>query len=215
MENEIIILFIIRLIGVLIGIYGIRKFPSSYLVIALQIAVSIILELIAIYWTYSHPTNYEIYNIYIPLETLLLGWAGWHSLPSEKGKKRLKLILTIYAVIAIASTLLNDLHLFNTRLLILGFLMLTGLSLYQLIDPQTKEKSPLKNPMIIIITANLVYFCGDLPMFIGREYLLSSLSTNVYDLLFFITNQVLAILRYTAYTVALIILLFNYKKSLE
>lgn len=215
MENEIIVLFIIRLIGVLIGIYGIRKFPSSYLVITLQIAVSIVIDLLAIYWIHAHPTNYEIYNIYIPLEALLLGWAGWFSLPSEKGKKRLKIILNVYAIIAIASTFLNDIHLFNTRLLILGFLMLTGLSLYQLIDPQTKEKSPLKNPMIIIITANLVYFCGDLPMFIGREYLLSSLSTNVYDILFFITNQVLAILRYSAYTVALIILLINYKKSLK
>lgn len=215
MENEIIILFIIRFLGVLIGIYGIRKFPFSYLFITLQIAVSIVIELTAIYWTHSHPTNYEIYNIYIPLEALLLGWAGWHSLPTKKGKKRLKIILNIYAIIAIASISLNDIHLFNTRLLILGFLMLTGLSLYQLIDPQTKEKSPFKNPMIIIITANLLYFCGDLPMFIGREYLLSSLSSDVFNVLFFLTNQVLAILRYSAYTVALIILLINYKKSLK
>jgi hypothetical protein len=212
---EIYVLFIIRLIGAMIGIYGFRKFQSSYLLIAAQMGVSILIDLIAIYWADIYHSNYEVYNIYIPMETLLLGWAAWFSLPTEKGKNRLRIILNSYAIVAIVSTLLIDLHVFNVRLLILSFLMLTGLSLYQLIDPQTKEKSPLKNPMIIIITANLLYFCCDLPMFIGREYLLSSLSSDVFDTLFFLTNQVLANLRYSSYTIALIILLIHYRKSLK
>lgn len=199
--------YIFKSIGIIFGIALINRISLSYRLICLQLFVSLITDSIAEWSGDNFGSNYLVYNLYMPIEVILLSWAGVLSIYQNIWRTRFKMLIYFYILTSIILFYFNPIHEFNTLLLIIGFLFLGILNLFLVIDPEG-IKSPIKNPMMIISIAHILYFCAVTPLFIGRSYMLEKypeMTNELYNLV----NSSIMLIRYSLIAIALIIVFIN------
>jgi hypothetical protein len=199
--------YIFQTIGILFCLTVINKISWAYRLICFQLIISLITDFVAEWSGKKFGTNYLIYNMYIPIEVILLSLAGVLSIYQINWKKRFEKLIYLYIFISIVLIYLNPIHEFNTLLLIVGFLFLGVLNLYLIIDPNG-NKAPGKNPMMIISIAHILYFCAVTPLFISRTYMLDRYPEMTNEL-YQIVNRSLMLIRYFLIAIAMIIVFIN------
>lgn len=193
-----------QLLVFLVGLFLIKDLAWSYRFVYLQIIVSLITDTLAYEYIKTHPSNEVIYNVYLILEVVLLTAAFLSAYPDSRSRNFARFTLPVYTTIAVIWQVFRESPNLNFQLLSLGFIIIACLNLLYIIHPQI-EKSPLKNPMLIISFGMLIYFMGVTPFFVSREFMLSQ-NPEMADTLFSYINNSLMIVRYSAYLIAFLIL---------
>jgi len=199
--------YIFQIIGLILGIFVFKQINWSYRLICFQLFISLCIDLIADWSGRNYGSNYLVYNIYMPLEVLMLSFAGILSINRSEWKLRFTNILYLYSIITVFVFIFSSIRVFNTNLLIFGFIILGSLNLYLIIDPDG-IKSIKRNPMMIISIAHILYFCAVTPLFVSRTYMLDKypeMTNELYQLV----NRSLMLVRYFLISIAMIIVLIN------
>ncbi len=201
--------YIFQFLGLTIGILSLPKIKLQYSLIFIHLGMSLLTDFYAEWYGRLTGSNYEIYNVYMILEVLLLGGSAMLYFKKRTWNNRLNIIMLFYLIFALCSFYWNSIYVFNTYLLIIGFILIGSINMFIIIEPNG-EKSIFKNPMILISIAHIVYFCAVTPLFICREYLLHN-NLQLTDELFDIVNRNIVIIRYFLISVAFIIIFYELK----
>jgi hypothetical protein len=202
-----------QFIALILALIQIKTLNRGYIFIALQVALSISTDLIAINYTGFQQSNELIYNFYLLLETILLSAAIYYSINNKSFKKIIKALIGLYFVVAIITFSLSSIHKLNNTTLIFGFFILAIFNLYFIIHPDTK-KSLTKNPMMVIAIGQVVYFLGVTPYYVGRHVLIAEYPL-LADKLFNYINNSLAIIRYISILIGFSILLYLNNRKIK
>jgi hypothetical protein len=204
--------FVFQFLAIIIGLLAFSALTDNYRLILIQIIISVIVDLLAIYVVrYIKPNNIFVYNIYMPIEFLTLSFSAYLTLNGNKLKHFLLYGITLYCLIALVSFILNGFSNFNTILLILGFILMSSFYLFILISPNI-DKSLIRNPFMIIVIGQIIYFLGVTPFWVLRDVLLL-INSQFETKLFLLINKNLMMLRYAfcfiAFTFVFIRILFK------
>ena len=85
--------YIFKSIGIIFGIALINRISLSYRLICLQLFVSLITDSIAEWSGDNFGSNYLVYNLYMPIEVILLSWAGVLSIYQNIWRTRFKMLI--------------------------------------------------------------------------------------------------------------------------
>ncbi|MEX1188022.1 MAG: hypothetical protein WED33_02115 [Bacteroidia bacterium] len=185
--------------------FGGLKLP--YRLLILQVFISLIIDYIAYLVAQTSTSNEIVYNVYIILETSILCLVIYFSFVTGTVKKGIWIALMIYILIAIVFTSTHDIYQLNYKLLISGFILISILNLIYLIHPGI-NKSVLKNPLMIISIAHIIYFLGVTPYFIGRSLMIEKSPLMVNELFQYI-NKSLMYIRYGLIAIAFLLVWRN------
>lgn len=177
------------------------EYPMTFL--AYLIYFMAITEVIAEILWWSSTNNLPLLHLYIIVEFALLGWMYHLYLYKLLGRYLIPLIIVAFCTFSIINSLfIQSIFTFNTYARAIENLLLILLSLayfYKMLK-ELKVKYLEKDPMFWINSGILVYFSGNLFIFIFSNYILPHKSLNM---LFWSIHATLNLFIYTFYAIGL------------
>lgn len=181
----------------------------------LYILLTIILEVVAWWYSLHRRNNLAFYNFYAVINFTYLTCLLRSFIANEKVKKALLWVACIYPVLAIINILwIQGLHNFNTYVFLSGCLLIVTASICYFYE-RIKIPGPhslLRDPTFWISTGLLFYYSCSLPLN-GILNFISSMPLNIYKAPLYIINVVINIILYLLFSISFICNLIFRKSS--
>ena len=196
----IILCFIIALLSKL------QKHPPHYInTFIIYISITIILEIIAWFYSLQKRNNLIYYNFYMTLNFPYLIYLIRSFLINDKVKNTLRWIATLYPVPALLNMIfIQGFHKFNTYSFILGCIIIVMACIFYFYE-RIKYPGPqslLHDPTFWISTSLLFYYTCSLPL-TGILNTISGMPFYVYKTILFI-NVVINTILYLLFSISFI-----------
>lgn len=166
----------------LLAILTFRKLDFFSRMIALQVFIAFIFELIGLQMRQKHQTNVWLYNCYMPLEfSLLLIGPRLHF--KQKIYIWLPIILVFYWVCWSVETYFQTMHVFAVKSYVIGALILLISYFFVLYKSAWNRKSLFRQSQFWFAIGVILFFGCNIPFFSMYDYIVENSTSYQMDLL--------------------------------
>ncbi len=196
---------IVLIAGFAVGLIFYKRLSKPWRLVHLQLFLALVVEILATIISRRHYNTIILYNLYMIPEQVILIYVATLSFKSEVLKKIAVTGISLCLLTWFYEVYKGGIFAFANKAFLSYCILLSAAYLGLLMEIAFNQPNRLlKNPVIWLCFAHVLYFGCDIPLFSQMHYFSSGQNVNLAIKLYNI-NEVLAIVRYCLVVVGLVV----------